>query len=145
MKNAITIKQSIYIARPPDRVWDFTQDYSKRPGWDKTILEATVVQESPEKVVKIRAKGGLTAHFHYKQFDRPNKSSLAMTDIRSVAVIGGGGSWKYEPEGPGTRWTQTNTLILKPGFWSRLIRPLVAYQLKQNTLLAMRQAKKWLE
>ncbi len=102
--------------------------------WDKSILKAKVVQIKPVRIVDIKARGRLSTKLVYKLEDKPNKTSLAMTETRSVLIKGGGGSWKYEPKGQGTLWTQTNTLILKDGFFYALLRPIITIQLKRNTI-----------
>ncbi|MSR47468.1 MAG: hypothetical protein EXS13_10485 [Planctomycetes bacterium] len=63
----------------------------------------------------------------------------------SPLVIGGGGSWNYEPAGDGTQWTQSNTLILKPGLLGRLATPIVRWMLRSSTRAAMRKAKELME
>ena len=45
----------------------------------------------------------------------------------------------------GTSWTQTNTLAMKPGWWRRLLLPLVQRQLLLSTRRAMEKAKQKLE
>jgi len=43
MERNITITESLFISRAPETVWDFTQDYTRRPQWDATILAAEVI------------------------------------------------------------------------------------------------------
>ncbi len=136
----VTISESIFINRPPYLVWDFTQDYNKRSLWDKTIREAKVIETKPRRI-SIVGSWGLKAELVYKLDDRPNKTSLVMTNVSSVMISGGGGSWKYIPEDSGTLWTQTNTLIFKDSFLLRLLRPLITMSLKKNTRRGMKTAK----
>src|SRR5688572_5874741 len=75
-QNRITIKHSIIICRPKELVWDYTQNYENRCHWDNTILEATVLQSTPNRIVKLKAKGNTVMTFHYKLDDRPHKTSL---------------------------------------------------------------------
>jgi len=37
-KISITIHHSIYIQKPREIVWDFTQDYSHRAEWDNRSM-----------------------------------------------------------------------------------------------------------
>lgn len=137
----VTITETVFIAQTPEVVWDFTQDYSKRHLWDKTILSAVVIQQNPRKIA-IKGIGRLSAELLYKLDERPRKTSLAMMNIKSPFIIGGGGSWNYEAKDGGTLWTQTNSLVLKNNFLSFLMRPLIQGMLKTNTRQAMQLAKR---
>jgi hypothetical protein len=141
----ITVSESIHVRRPPEAVWEFTQDYERRAQWDASILEATVLVGPPKPRVQVRCAGGVRAVFQYRQFDRPSRTSLAMEVVRSALFEGGGGSWSYAPEGGGTTWTQTNSLILKPGCLRRLLVSMCRAQLRASTRRAMARAKAMLE
>lgn len=145
MATTITVSGCVHVARPPEFVWDYTQDFSRRRSWDSSVLEATVVSSAPAPVVKIRGVGGLRALLRYRQFDRPKRTSLVLEVEASLLVNGGGGSWSYEPSGAGTTWTQSNTLILKPGVLGRLATPIVRWMLRSSTCAAMRKAKHLME
>ena len=131
----VTATGSIFVGKPPEVVWDFTQDYSRRPKWE----------DGATPRVRVRCAGGLRAVFQYRLFDRPRQTSVAMEDVTSFLIEGGGGSWSYEAKDGGTLWTQTNSLTLRPTWWSPLFRPLVARQLRSSTLRAMERAKHMLE
>ena len=141
----ITIEEQIYIEKSPEIVWDFTQDFSRRAHWDRSVLEAVVISELPDKIVKIKTKGSLTATLIYKLNDRPRKTSLVMTDVTAALITGGGGSWTYEKKDNGTLWTQTNTLILVEGSVMKFLVPVFRWKLRSNTISAMKLAKKILE
>ena len=145
MNISITIKETIYIDQPPEVVWDFTQDYQLRTLWDKSIIEAKVLQQEPHRIVAIIAKGNSRMNFQYKLDDRPNKTTLAITDVHSSFILGGGGSWQYIASGNGTLWTRTDTLLLKNRFWIRLIVPLITFQVKRNMKDSMKRAKYLIE
>jgi uncharacterized protein YndB with AHSA1/START domain len=144
MVNA-TVTNTLTIAGSPERVWDYTQDYRHRPTWDASVLEAEVEEESPARVVRVRGVGGMKFRLRYKVFARPTKTSLVMTDVRSILFSGGGGSWVYERDGAGTRWTQHNTLTFRSSFVGWLLGPLVRWQLRRACRRAMRTAKAILE
>lgn len=144
MRNIITIKESIFIAQSPEVVYDFTQDYSKRPLWDSLVKKATVTETKP-RVVKMVAKDGSTMTVRYKQEDRPHKTSLAMTDVVSPMMDSGGGSWQYEAQDGGTLWTQVNTIILKDAIWAKLMIPVASKYFKDKTIQAMQKAKEMME
>lgn len=142
--NKITVKVSLAINRSPEVIWDYTQDYSRRVEWDRSVLHAVVVSEQPRRV-KIKGKGGLQTELLYKLYERPKRTSLQMVNTTSAFIEGGGGSWEYAADGTGTLWTQTNTLVLKSNFLARLMRPLIAWLLKVNTAKAMKTAKRIIE
>jgi hypothetical protein len=141
----VTVTSSIFVRRPPTSVWDFTQDFACRPDWDAGVLEAEVIRREPVRLVRVRCAGGLRGVFRYVRFEPPRHASVALDDVRSVLVEGGGGAWSYEAEDGGTRWTQTNSLVLRAGWWRRALAPLVRRQLDRSTRRAMRTAKALLE
>jgi uncharacterized protein YndB with AHSA1/START domain len=135
----VTVRESVHIAAAPERVWDFTQDWSRRAEWDPAISSAEVV-DGPERLVRARTRMGRLI-VRYKQFDRPHRTSVAMSE-ESGRVLGGG-SWEYVAEEGGTRFTQQNTLVadrIPP-----LLRSIVRWQLRRMTLKALENAKKLLE
>jgi hypothetical protein len=140
----IKVNEEIFINRPPEVVWDYTQDFSKRLEWDKYLIKTTVLQENP-KTVTIKGKGNFEATLVYKLNDRPNKTTLVFTEIKSPLIEGGGGSWRYEKKDNGTLWTQMGSCTLKNGFMSKLMIPLVRAMLRYNMRSAMKLAKKILE
>jgi len=145
MTHKITVTESVVVRRRPEDVWDFTQDYARRHEWDSSVLEATVLHRDPVPRVRVRCTGGLKAVFQYRQFDRPSRTSLWMEEVQSVIVAGGGDSWSYVNMDGGTSWTQTNTVVVKPGWWRRLLVPLVRRQLLLSTRRAMESARQKLE
>ena len=141
----VSVTESLFVARPPDVVWDFTQDYARRLEWDASILEAEVIGTGAIPRVRIRAAGGLSGVFQYKLFDRPRRTSLVLTDVESKVIEGGGGSWSYDEADGGTVWTQTNALELGDTWLARLLAPMVRWNMSKSTRRAMRAAKRMLE
>ena len=94
--NIITLKNAIFIHRSPETVWDFTQDYSKRALWDSNVVAAEVLSPSPNRIVRLKIKGGTMMTLAYKLDDRPHKTSLASTAVHSPFIKTAGGSWNYE-------------------------------------------------
>lgn len=140
----IRVSESIEIARPPEAVWDFTQDLSRRAEWDVGVRTAQLIGEEPRRAhLDLAGLGPVTAE--YRLYRRPERTSLAFTGVRSPWVVGGGGSWDYQLVPAGTRWTQTNTLVLRPGLRSRLLAPLVRARLASGTRRSLRRAKRLLE
>jgi hypothetical protein len=144
MGTPITINEEIQIAAPPDVVWDFTQDYSRRHEWDRSVASGEVLATDP--IVKARIRGTwLCCEFHYKLFDPPRRTSLAMAEVESRIIEGGGGSWAYEADAGGTRWTQTNTVIIRDGLLLNMFRGALAWGIRRGTRQAMSRAKKIIE
>jgi len=83
--------------------------------------------------------------YQYKLFARPRRTTLAMEDVKSWMFLGGGGSWAYDPEADGTRWTQTNTVVLRSHLAGPFLAPVVRWQLRRMTRQGMRTAKRLIE
>lgn len=146
----VTVTESIHLAAPPERVFDVTQDYARRASWDASIRSVEVLEPADAAakrgpLVRVHAQGGLEALFRYKRYDRPRGTSLAMEDVRSPWIAGGGGAWTYEAVEGGTLFTQTNTLVLKPGFLSGCLAPFVRWSLRSSTRRALAKAKTFVE
>jgi polyketide cyclase/dehydrase/lipid transport protein len=141
----VTITEELFIARPPEVVWDYTQDYARRPEWDRSILAASVLENGPRPRIRVRAAGGLRGVFQYKLFERPRRTSVELTEVESALISGGGGSWSYDASGAGTQWTQTNALRFKSRFAYWMFGPLVRWSMRRATRSAMRAAKRFLE
>jgi hypothetical protein len=141
----ITVTESIHVRATPAALFDFTQDYTRRVTWDTSILECVVLEMRPVPRVRIRARGGLRAVFQYRQFERPRRTSLAMEEVESAWIEGGGGSWSYEESDGGTLWTQTNTLIVRDGWWRALFTPAIRANLRSATRRALARGKSMVE
>src|SRR5436309_3481372 len=142
MKNEITIKYSITISKPRGAVWDFTQDYSKRVSWDSAVLETSILQHEPQRIVKLKTKGRTTMTFMYKLDDKPNKTSLVAREIESPLIESAGGSWTYDEDHTGkTIWTQTNTIRFKKNFLLPILLPFYRIIFLSQTKKAMAKAK----
>ena len=145
-KLIIHANHSILINRPAEAVWDFTQDFSIRTTWDRSLQDCTLIASVPERKASILAKGGLSAVLEYKLFDRPHKTSVRMTHIHSPLIVDGGGSWTYEKQSAhSTLWSQSNTLTMKNSWLSILLKPLLNKVLKMHTVKTMKRAKLLLE
>jgi hypothetical protein len=141
----VTVQQTLHISRPIENVWDYTQDWTRRNEWDKSVVEILSIVTVPQTNVRARFRGGMIFDIEYKLNDRPNKTTLAMSSASSKWIIGGGGSWQYTTIENGTKWTQTNSLVLKDHFLTRIFCPLFKYSLRWSTIQAMKRAKKKIE
>jgi len=143
-RHVVSVTESIWVASPPEDVWDYTQDFTRRTEWDAGIAEATILQQEPRTIrVKVPRLGLMTVV--YKLDRRPERTSAAFVDVQSMWVSGGGGSWEYEAAEGGTRWLQTNTLELRRPRLAFLFGPLLERGLRRSTQRAMAEAKRRLE
>ena len=139
--NKVTVSRAIQIDALPDAVWDYTQNWRRRHEWDRSIVNATYLSEAPPVTVQVERAGGLKFKVSYKTTQRPHSTSLAMSDLNSFWVRGGGGSWKYQENDGKTLWTQHNTLVLRDDLLGRIFRPLFAFVLVMTTRQLMARAK----
>jgi hypothetical protein len=144
-RNIITIHNYVFVNKPILAVWDFTQNYSYRTQWDRSVIEATVLQEFPNRIVRLKAKGNTTMTFLYKLDDRPNKTSLVAKEIHSPLIESAGGSWTYVSKNNGTIWSQTNTIVLKNRLMLTLLLPVFRVMFQWQTKSAMSRAKDLME
>lgn len=140
----VTVKESVFIAAPPERVWDYTQDWTRRTEWDPAIVAAEVLP-GEERVVRVKALGGGGFLIRYKLNDRPVRTSLAMTDSTSRLITGGGGSWAYEAKEGGTVFSQQNTLAIGSRLFAWIFGWSVRRQLRRLTRKALANAKRIIE
>jgi hypothetical protein len=141
----ITVTERVFVAAPPERVWDYTQDYARRCEWDANVLEAEPLATTGPPRVRLRLRGGVSCVFQYRVFERPRRTGLAMVEVRSWLVRGGGGSWTYEARDGGTWWTQTNTITVRSRFARWCLGALLRWQLARATRRAMAKAGRILE
>jgi hypothetical protein len=140
----ITVSETVHVARSPADVFDFTQDYHRRPEWDRAVRRATILQESPPRIrLSLGSLGDAT--IEYTLFRRGERTSAAFVDVDSRLISGGGGSWAYDAVGDGTDWTQTNTVELRHPRLAALLAPLLERGLRSSMRQAMRTAKSMLE
>ena len=143
-RNHVTVTEAVWVDRPPEAVFDYTQDYTRRTEWDAGISEASVLSTSP-RAARVTVPGLGRTTVVYQLDRRPERTSAVFQDIESRWVTGGGGSWRYEPEAGGTRWTETNTLELRRTWLLRPLVPIVAWNMRRSTRRAMAEAKRRLE
>lgn len=144
-KNGITIRHSILIAKSRELVWDYTQNYVNRTIWDHSIIETTVLQTIPSRMVKLKMRGNTTMTFIYKHDERPHMTTLVAKDIQSYIILSAGGSWRYEEQNGKTLWTQTNTIAFKENFLLVFLLPIYKYIFSWMLKKAMWKAKQEIE
>jgi len=138
------VTESIWVACPPEAVWNYTQDFARRTEWDAGIAETKILKQDPRTVrVKVAGLGRMTVVYRLDR--RPERTSAAFVDVESAWISGGGGSWEYEAVDGGTRWQQTNSLEFKRPRLAVLLCPLLERGLRRSTQRAMAEAKRRLE
>jgi hypothetical protein len=143
-RRTVTVAESVHVALDPESVFDYTQDYAHRREWDSAVESAEVLSDSPRRVrLSIKGVGRMT--LVYQLFRRGERTSAAFVDVESWWVAGGGGSWAYEPDANGTRWTQTNTLELRHPRLMGLLSPMIERNLRSSMRKAMAAAASIME
>lgn len=143
--NTINIQHTVFINKPCSVVWDYTQNYDNRHKWDGTVLQASVLEIQPHRVVRLQLKGNTIMTLHYKLDEAPHKTSLVAREVQSPIIESAGGSWHYTEHNGGTMWSQQNTVVLKNTFTNRLLLPFLKRMFTAQTKSGMRKAKKLLE
>lgn len=80
---AMKFTETILINEKSERVFDFTQDYSKRLQWDTFLKRAELIEgaKNADKGVKAFcvAKNGIGMETEYVTFNRPKVTAIKMT------------------------------------------------------------------
>jgi hypothetical protein len=143
-RRTITVSETIHVDRPPETVFDYTQDYATRTDWDDQVQAAEVISEEPRRVrVSVRGIGPML--LVYRLFRRPDRTSAAFVDLSNAFFSGGGGSWSYAARDGGTDWTETNTLELRRPRLFGWLAPVIEWNLRNGTRRAMAKAKSIME
>lgn len=145
-----TIQASVDVRAKLDDVWRFTQNWTRRPEWDRMIRSAEFVEEDGKRVVHARGQGGSRMVFRYAMVRRatkydPTAQTSLLMEAESPAWLSGSGSWLYEPldEG-GTRWTQFTAINIESRFF-QFFSSIIRWQLAGATQHAMAKAKEMIE
>src|SRR5262245_29416656 len=140
----VTATESIWVDRPPDDVFDYTQDYATRRDWDSTVKSYEILSDEPRRV-REDLEGIGPVVMEYKLFRRGERTTAAFSDTRSKLISGGGGSWSYVAKDGGTDWSQTATLEFRNGLVGRLMAPMLRRNMHTLMRKAMVEAKRVME
>lgn len=101
------IEESVFIARPPQEVFDFLTKSENIPVWDSSVVQAEQIGDGPVGV-GTRSKGSskiLGRHFDWVteaiEFEAPKKTVIRSVEGKFDFTI----TNVLEPEGNGTRLT----------------------------------------
>jgi carbon monoxide dehydrogenase subunit G len=122
------IEENVFIARPPQEVFDFLVKSENIPVWDSSVIQAEQITPGAPGP-GTRAKGTskiMGRHFDWvvenTDFDRPTKSVLRSVEGKLNFTI----TNTLEPEGDGTRLTfRVDADSGLGGVFGKLADPLV--------------------
>ena len=135
--NTIRIEESIIVEKPPELVFDFTQDYGKRLHWDTFLKRADLMNGVSEAGKGVKAycvaRNGLAMVTEYITFNRPEVTAIKMTKgpflFKSFL-----GSWRFKPKNAG----KTEVIFLY-SFTLRFPFVLLSGPIKRNLHKNVRQ------
>lgn len=141
----MNIKEEIILLAPPEAVWDYVQDNTKRGEWDSSVVRVEKVTEGPLRAGSVihivTPPGGKMAFFwdgEYASYDRPRRSAVKM--IRSTGFhpfSAMAGSWQYEAhgqDGTQTKFAMIMNYKLKWGIFGALLDALFIRRIIRATL-----------
>ncbi|MCC2546240.1 SRPBCC family protein [Hymenobacter sp. BT175] len=143
----IRFAESIQIACPQQRVFDYTQDYDQRLVWDTFLREAILLDGAKEAAKGVKSwcvsRHGIGMETEYVSFNRPAVVAVKLTRpmnlFRTFA-----GSWRFEQ-----LTTELTNVIFTYSFTLRFpLAPfagLVRYLLVVNVRGRLRDLKNTLE
>ncbi len=142
--NAITFSERVVIDRPKEIVWDYTQNTDLLSEWDKSILEAEVIEESP-RTIRLQMTGGITMTIMYTLENRPNKLAFTYRKVESPILEHGGCTSTFEERNGTTLWIQSCTLVFKYHVLLGIMLPIYRLRYGKKMKEAMKRAKSVLE
>jgi ribosome-associated toxin RatA of RatAB toxin-antitoxin module len=94
----VKFTEKINIRKDAEEVFDFTQDYSRRLEWDRSLKKVHLEDGyiSPDLGVKVfyKAKNGPAMLAEYVSYKRPKVSAVKMTEANLIFKTFTG-SWNY--------------------------------------------------
>jgi ribosome-associated toxin RatA of RatAB toxin-antitoxin module len=138
-------RQSVEIAAEPAILFDLTQDYSRRLGWDPFLKEARLVGGAVSPGLGVRAwcvaRNGLGMETEYVSFNPPEACAVKMTRgpwvFRSFA-----GSWRFERLGPHrTRVHFLYNLVGRPGLLTGPLGLVFAHEMRRRLAALKRRVE----
>lgn len=109
--SAIKFSESIIIDQTSEKIFDFTQDYTKRLSWDTFLKRAELIDGATKADKRVKAycvaKNGIGMETEYVTFNRPKVTAIKMTKgpYMFSSFLG---SWTYKELKP----NQTEVIFL---------------------------------
>lgn len=140
----VTAAAEVTIAAPPETVFDFTQDWSRRSEWDP---EAPARRTSPaRRGGRARTRRGATIAFAHVVDERPRRVVVESESVeRGGPIVAAGGSATYEPDGEGTRYRLEMRVTVGGGVMAKMIAGVAKGELERAVRAAVANAKAALE
>jgi uncharacterized protein YndB with AHSA1/START domain len=141
------IKQSIEIARPPEDVFAYLDDFTRHGEWQASLVSARVDTEGPIKVgsrvteVRRMGKREQPVSIEITEHDPPRRFAFRGTE-GPIRAIGNG---TVEPIGDGSSSRFTLELELVGHGFGKLIAPLARKQAAKEIPGNQRRLKELLE
>jgi ribosome-associated toxin RatA of RatAB toxin-antitoxin module len=144
---AMMFEQSVVIDAPAPALFELSQDYKRRLGWDPFLRSAELVNGAMEPAVGVRAlcvdRKGTGMETEYVSYNPPRAAAVKMTRgpwfLESFA-----GSWRFEELKPGqTRVAFCYGLRARPRLLSWMMTPILARVFARETrrrLMALKDA-----
>ncbi len=125
----MTFEDSIVIDAPPALLFELSQDYNRRLGWDPFLRSAELLNGAVEPAVGVRAlcvdQKGTAMETEYVSFNPPRAAAVKMTRgpwfLESFA-----GSWRFEEVNAGqTRVGFCYSLRARPWWLGLFLNPVL--------------------
>jgi len=142
----IHIEHSISINRPRGEVFDFLTDVENLPKWQANLVQSVPLSEGPvragfqfEETINVMSRK-IRAVCTVTEVRAPERFAFEM---RSNGPLDCDARFELQPVANGTRLTLIGTARFK-GVW-RLLKPMVAAELRKETLVELTAMKNLLE
>jgi uncharacterized protein YndB with AHSA1/START domain len=134
----------VKVNRPVEKVFAWLTNPDNQGKFDKSSLEMEVLTPGPwrtgTQLRELRDLGGRKTEVLSEIAElEPNRLFV----VRSKTGPGWLGTWRFEPEGTGTRLRWTGQLTMK-GF-ARLLEPLIGRQMNAQISKQFAELSKWIE
>ena len=144
-----TIKHQIEIDCSQERLFDITQDYTKRLEWDAYLTEAYLLDGAKHAGLGVdsycKNRSGSVMISRYISFNRPNVAAVTM--VKGPLIIKRfSGAWNVK------RLSEARSLLvftysfeLKGGFIGRLFLPVAVYVFSRDMRDRLLAIKRYIE
>lgn len=137
------IKSSIWIARPPEDIWDFLSVISTDTQWRTGVTDAGWVSEPPHGVGSTGlhiVEGFGDWPWKVTEFDEPR---IMGWDVTGGRFKGSHGAYRIEPEGDGSRMTIETRL--RKGLVMRILTLLLKGRMERGNFADLEKLKAIME
>jgi len=133
------VERSIWIARPPEEIWDYLADVSNEPQWRDIMIEARWVSEPPYGIGSTGlnvVKGIGDWPWKIAEWDEPHSVSW---DVTGGKFAGSQGGYHVDPEDAGSR--VTIYAHFKLSAFTRLLMPIMTRSLGRQFAAELKKLK----